>query len=451
MCAAVVLGLTLGSVPVFAGPITPPPGPVTGTYKTLTEVEPRIAINATNTPGDVGSVYRINQPGSYYLTGNVTGVAGKAGIFIGASNVTVDLNGFALISPTGVATTDGVASLSALNITIKNGALDGWDGDGIDLSNNTGSVRVENVSVRSVGGAGVKVNITATVVNCTVWGSAAGILAGDTCVIERCTVENGGLEAGISVQNNGIITDCAASDYDTGIACGLGGRISSSTSARNKGYGIIAWGGSTVVGCTAFENALSGFNMLGSVSITDSASHQNGRDGFTGSVGSTYVGCVATENDMHGFQVSGMLRDCLAQSNAGSGFYGLFRTSIIECRAVQNAGRGIDSWGGNQILRNICSGNGGSGILVSFPGGPADHDRIEGNTLNDNDKGISIRNAGNIVVGNTCGGNGVNYDIVAGNYFGPVISRVGAATAGFTGNSAAGNLTTTDPWANFSY
>src|SRR6478672_5324618 len=85
---------------VNAGDLNPPAGPVASTMKTLSEVEPRIAINATNTPGDADSVFKISQPGSYYLTGNVTGVASKYGIEIAASGVTVDLAGFEL---TGVA------------------------------------------------------------------------------------------------------------------------------------------------------------------------------------------------------------------------------------------------------------------------------------------------------------------------------------------------------------
>lgn len=46
-----------------AGPLTPPGGAVAPSGKTLTEVEPRIAINATNTPGNASVLYRIAQPG----------------------------------------------------------------------------------------------------------------------------------------------------------------------------------------------------------------------------------------------------------------------------------------------------------------------------------------------------------------------------------------------------
>src|SRR5262245_50105057 len=89
-----VAGLALTAL---AGPLNPPVGPVTSTYKTLSDVEPRTAINATNTPGDATCLFRITTPGSYYLTGNVTGVPGKAIITVanaGQVGVTIDLNGF---------------------------------------------------------------------------------------------------------------------------------------------------------------------------------------------------------------------------------------------------------------------------------------------------------------------------------------------------------------------
>jgi hypothetical protein len=65
--------------------------------KTLDEVEARIIVNASSTPGDVTNSFIIKAAGSYYLTGSITGVAGKHGISIQANDVTLDLNGFALI------------------------------------------------------------------------------------------------------------------------------------------------------------------------------------------------------------------------------------------------------------------------------------------------------------------------------------------------------------------
>jgi len=57
--------------------------------KALDQVEPRILISSTTTPGDADSVFKITQPGSYYLGQNVVGVAGKSGIELTANHVTI--------------------------------------------------------------------------------------------------------------------------------------------------------------------------------------------------------------------------------------------------------------------------------------------------------------------------------------------------------------------------
>jgi hypothetical protein len=76
--------------------------------KTLDQVEARIPIDATRTPGDASATFRITAPGSYYLTGNITGQSGKVGILVLANDVTIDLNGFSLI---GAGNSAGIARL----------------------------------------------------------------------------------------------------------------------------------------------------------------------------------------------------------------------------------------------------------------------------------------------------------------------------------------------------
>ncbi len=75
-----------------AGPLNPPAAPAS-----TPGPEPRIAVNAQNTPGNPDNLFRITQPGSYYLTGNIIGQSGRNGIQIAADNVTIDLMGFALL------------------------------------------------------------------------------------------------------------------------------------------------------------------------------------------------------------------------------------------------------------------------------------------------------------------------------------------------------------------
>ena len=86
LVAAAVGGIIWAS----AGSLDPPPGPITSTMKTLTEVEPRTQIHPDDLP------MTISHPGSYYLTGDFMAGSATHGIYIEADNVTLDLNGFTL-------------------------------------------------------------------------------------------------------------------------------------------------------------------------------------------------------------------------------------------------------------------------------------------------------------------------------------------------------------------
>ena len=116
---ALVLASLAFSTAALAGPLTPPAGPVTSSMKTLTEVEPRIAINQTNTPGDVANQFKISQPGSYYLTADMTSTPGlNPCIVINTSDVTLDFNGFSIRT----AATAGI-TIAGDHVTVRNGRI----------------------------------------------------------------------------------------------------------------------------------------------------------------------------------------------------------------------------------------------------------------------------------------------------------------------------------------
>ena len=87
------------------------------------------------------------------------------------------------------------------------------------------------------------------------------------------------------------------------------------------------------------------------------------------------------------------------------------------------------------VLKNNCSGNGplaadAAGILAT-----GTRNRIEGNNVTNNDRGIDVNSANNVIVKNSAGGNTTEYDIVGGN-------KVGATST---------NPVTAGPWDNFDY
>src|SRR6187399_982880 len=149
-----------------------PPGPPAPTMRTLDQIEPRIPINATNTPGDADSLFRITQPGSYFFTGNIAGVAGKHGIEVAASNVTIDMRGFELAGVAGSLSgfdlnNDAVGGL--LGIVIFDGTIRNWGNDGI-LGNQSGTAHFHHLHVGPVGGFGININTGTIIDHCRVTG-----------------------------------------------------------------------------------------------------------------------------------------------------------------------------------------------------------------------------------------------------------------------------------------
>ncbi len=110
-----------------------------------------------------GFPFVISTPGSYRLTGNLSVPSGSDGIDVSADNVTVDLNGFAIVGSGG----SGGKGISSTNnqITVRNGTVTGMGGDGIVLGDNA---IVDGVHAISNGGNGITVGNSGMVTHCTV-------------------------------------------------------------------------------------------------------------------------------------------------------------------------------------------------------------------------------------------------------------------------------------------
>lgn len=113
--ALVLAALTL---PAFAqGPLVPAAGPAPS-MKSLAQVEPRTPISPT-----AGFPLTLNQPGSYYLTGNIN-VSGGNVIVIAADDITLDLNGFAISSTAPFASGSAITLAGGRSrVAISNGLV----------------------------------------------------------------------------------------------------------------------------------------------------------------------------------------------------------------------------------------------------------------------------------------------------------------------------------------
>lgn len=340
-----------GLATVNAGPLTPPPGPVAATHKTLTELEPRIAVTSANTPGDADSVFKITQPGSYYLVGNITGASGKHGIEIVASGVTLDLNGFDLLGVAG--SQDGVSATASnlRNIAILNGSLRSWGGDGIDLGNVVvTAARVTNVHAAG-NDVGIRVGTDSTITGCV------------------CTAN---VSHGFASLNACTFTQCVSNDNGTGASAGTGFAVSSGCSlfyciadgngtGSGGGSGITTGETSTVQGCKVNRN--------GAGSTTEN-------DGIRTGPGCNVINCLATLNTGDGIQTG------------------------AECLILGN----------NSITNGFGSTPDGAGIHTT-----GSKSRIEGNNCTGSDRGIDVDGTGNIIIRNSCSNNTSNWEVAANN------------------------------------
>jgi parallel beta-helix repeat protein len=405
--AVAALALTLS---VSAGPLTPPGAP-SSTGKTLTEVEPRIPIDATTAPGTTTALHRISQSGSYYLTGNLTGVAGKAGIEILAHNVSIDLNGYTLEGVAG--SLEGIRNAGALgdNTTIRNGVVTGWGDDGVNLaaSGNSDGNRIEAIHVAGNGGYGVITGISAVVRDCIASTNALG---------------------GIVVPNGGVIESCVARDNGgNGISGNYGMVIRNSMSMGSAGNGISVSSSSTITNCVASNSGGDGIRATTGANITNCTSSNSGASGIVTSISSTVADCTISTAGASGISV-------------GSA------SSVTRCTVAVPALDGI-------VFPNDCAiiGNKIDAAGFGAGGGAAIHatsadNRIEGNIATDSLRGVDVDAAGNFIARNTCSGNSTNWDVVAGNVCLVIFATDAGAISGNSGGTAPGS---TDPNANFTY
>lgn len=264
------------------GDLNPPPGPPAPTMKSLDQLEPRTIVNAVNTPGDATAQYIISQPGSYYLTGNVIGESGKHGIRVTATDVTLDLSGFALVSAVDSRRGIVVELVGDFpHFALRRGLLRGWPEGGLSAA--VTACALEAVRAAGNGGHGLEVGADSQALGCTATGNAlTGFVIGSGSQVERClatsnmaggfTVGDAGALVGCVARNNGV----TAGPDGSGIAAGNGCQILDCTATANFKDGIAVGSGGMVRGCTVRSNGVNGISAVNDISVLDNHSEGNG-------------------------------------------------------------------------------------------------------------------------------------------------------------------------------
>ncbi len=406
------------------GPLTPPGAPAP-TMKTLDQIEPRTPVNATRTPGDADSVYRISQPGSYYLTTNLNGTVGEHVIQIDASNVTLDLCGFRILGNSGGL--DGInVNGPQGNITIKNGSIRTCGDDGIDAVS-ADTVRIQDLTCRNNDGDGIVVGPDSILINCIVAHNLGnGINAGDNSTLNNCVArENAGV--GLDVDENSTITGCVArANGGHGMSTGANCVVTGSTFQLNGGNGLTADLDSSVSDCAARENSSSGISASTGATVRGCTSRFNGTIGINVGDHSTVVNCSVSTNGADGIFANSYstVKDCSASKNGGDGIQVESHSIVNRCTASFNKLDGIRTFGGCQITGNLCNGNGNGGVGAGIHA-VATINYIEGNQVSLNDRGIATDIGGSIIIRNSASNNsGLEYDITGASVFGPIVTSV---------------------------
>lgn len=335
--ALAALGTLTGGA--FAGPLTPPGGPIEPSYRTLDQVEPRVMIGGPFTQGDANNLFIISSPGSYYLIGSVSASSGRSFLRVTASNVTIDMAGFRASGQSG--SVSGIVIAPGVeNVRILNGSLVGFGHDGVDAADAIG-VRIQGVTAVGVGKTGFRVGPSGILSDCVSLnaGNSGFILFGGA-VAERCTAKGSGF-SGFTANGAASFRDCTARENThSGFSITNGASVERCTAIGNSQYGVQAIINSQdtrVIDCMISNNILGGIQTHGSAMIRGNS--------VTGANANALIQLMGSGNRVESNQTRG--NGAAVSVAAGS------QNNFILCNTHNSNGTGVNGFAGIPAASNV--------------------------------------------------------------------------------------------------
>jgi len=312
------------------GALTPPAGLPVPVMKTLDQVEARTPISS--------APYTITNPGSYYLTGNLTVNTGNA-ININTNQVTLDLNGFTIVSTASSANGAAVKlnmPYGNRDVTILNGHIKGG------VTNNGSGLFSGPGFAQGIGGSNPPLNTRVagvSVSGCSFYGINVGKSL-EPNTVESCSVTSVG-SYGIYAST---VKTCLA--IDCGGAAILADQVSDSKGASTYSEGI---------NCVSAQNC-TGTSIGGSGIIVETAANCYGYSSSgDGLAATTAMNCNGYTFSGRGLAVKSAM-NCYGESSTGTGIQA---ETASFCTAYQSGGTAIQA-----TVANGCRAISGTNIIT---------------------------------------------------------------------------------------
>jgi len=206
------------------------------------------------------------------------------------------------------------------------------------------------------------------------------------------------------------------------------------------GAGLQAGGRALVQFCSMVTNNANGASLGANSALLDSVMLNNNGAGAGLTQNGTVQRCMAIGNGGDGISTDddNLVESCVSSRNGGRGINVQARCTVRNNLVSLNGSDGIEFQDRCLIVGNTAVNNGGASALGAGLLASSFENRIEHNHAAANDVGIRVLGSDNRILANSATGNASNnYLFAAGNTYGPT-------------NVVTGEITSTNPWRNFS-